>query len=714
MGDDVQSINPTKLASDQAILLRQLLEFTFKNESNENQPESVWHKKYKDDIRIYTVTVSDRGFSTQKKLELTHDIIHQKHFNVVTGEVENRYAVYLPDEKPIKGHFASVYDVIGELIPDNNNGLKFKPKLRKVKVQKYIDESVNKNLKVSNGDILKKENIVHESDMSQYATHLHAAPVTFDKTERTGYLTMKKFFQQRLSDVLTSGVSIDVKSRLELSCQLLYSLKYQFHNKNIIHRDIKPENIIVTSDLKANFIDMGFSKKLDEENHDLCGTPGFAAPEVFSGVHSVKSDIYALGITLGLLWGGDQDKDAVNEIGQRDISRISRPIICNLFKNFASSLLIDSVSKDKIKSIIYNMTSYNINNRPDISEAVSVFDDILTSLKCLEIPDEFHESFIDSHKCALDLRDKVYSDVGSFENIYIDLKSKLKSSAGGIYSYHDEILAGTNLFDRICNDIKSTLKLIPENIYSVNEFKQVMQVNGFAGELSKNEIIAIVDYTANEYREMMARIETLILNSDLTSKALTSGSSQYPNYNNDVNLINLKLKKFWYKLIKHRADFDKMQEILASAKKDIAEFETSLESITSFIADERATIPFVRKRVKSTEASLSALGVIKNKVRVKIKDYLDKSGLLNTDNNTLTVFRQVSPKQRFRDINDILDVVDYAVNEDQLRDLLKSRLDNLPTGFAGRSELRKAIKNAINLDIAISRSITSSPQARKR
>ena len=63
--------------------------------------------------------------------------------------------------------------------------------------------------------------------------------------------------------------------------QILDALKH-CHSMGVVHRDIKPENILLDQDYNVKLTDFGFAKLLQpgERLYDVCGTPGYLAPEL--------------------------------------------------------------------------------------------------------------------------------------------------------------------------------------------------------------------------------------------------------------------------------------------------------------------------------------------------------------------------------------------------------------------------------------------------
>ncbi|XP_078089220.1 serine/threonine-protein kinase SIK1 isoform X2 [Mustelus asterias] len=86
--------------------------------------------------------------------------------------------------------------------------------------------------------------------------------------------------------------------------QILMAVEY-CHNHHIVHRDLKSENLLLDDNMNIKIADFGFGNfyKHGESLSTWCGSPPYAAPEVFEGkeYEGPNIDIWSLGVVLYVL-----------------------------------------------------------------------------------------------------------------------------------------------------------------------------------------------------------------------------------------------------------------------------------------------------------------------------------------------------------------------------------------------------------------------------
>ena len=136
------------------------------------------------------------------------------------------------------------------------------------------------------------------------------------------------------------------------------ALEYAWNYQRIIHRDVKPANIMLTKSGEIKLLDLGISKKLDDDPNALghttadgllVGSPTYMSPEQVSAGKDIdfRTDMYSLGITLYHILAGKPPYDGtsvVDVITQHfsapipDI-REARPDISRRFANIIKKMM---------------------------------------------------------------------------------------------------------------------------------------------------------------------------------------------------------------------------------------------------------------------------------------------------------------------------------------------------------------------------------------
>ena len=141
-------------------------------------------------------------------------------------------------------------------------------------------------------------------------------------------------YPQSLWKFLESN-SLGLNERLEMAIKLTKELKMA-HDSSMGHRDIKPTNIMVDAKNELALIDFGIGYYAPSLAGS-CGTPGFNAPEQFSGEPQDPAvDIFSLGKNLILIlfeWkiGWNLIWSAEKWIKSQKLEQKLTPL-CNLFE----------------------------------------------------------------------------------------------------------------------------------------------------------------------------------------------------------------------------------------------------------------------------------------------------------------------------------------------------------------------------------------------
>ncbi|KAM4704486.1 serine/threonine-protein kinase SIK2 [Rhinophrynus dorsalis] len=124
------------------------------------------------------------------------------------------------------------------------------------------------------------------------------------ETKNMLYLVTEYAKNGEIFDYLANHGRLNESEARRKFWQILSAMEY-CHSKNIVHRDLKAENLLLDNHMNIKIADFGFGNfyKTGEPLATWCGSPPYAAPEVFEGqqYEGPQLDIWSMGVVLYVL-----------------------------------------------------------------------------------------------------------------------------------------------------------------------------------------------------------------------------------------------------------------------------------------------------------------------------------------------------------------------------------------------------------------------------
>ncbi|VDK49109.1 unnamed protein product [Anisakis simplex] len=124
------------------------------------------------------------------------------------------------------------------------------------------------------------------------------------ETKNMLYLVTEYAPNGEIFDLIAKQRRLSEESAREKFWQIISAVEY-CHKLNIVHRDLKAENLLLDANLNIKIADFGFSNFYNRHDtlNTFCGSPPYAAPEVFEGKRYAgpEIDIWSLGVVLYVL-----------------------------------------------------------------------------------------------------------------------------------------------------------------------------------------------------------------------------------------------------------------------------------------------------------------------------------------------------------------------------------------------------------------------------
>ncbi|XP_069491773.1 serine/threonine-protein kinase SIK1 [Ambystoma mexicanum] len=160
------------------------------------------------------------------------------------------------------------------------------------------------------------EKIYREVQIMKLLNHPHIIKLyQVMETKDMLYIVTEFAKNGEMFDHLTTNGHLSESEARTKFWQILSAVEY-CHSRHIVHRDLKTENLLLDSNMNIKIADFGFGNfyKSGEPLSTWCGSPPYAAPEVFEGkeYEGPHLDIWSLGVVLYVLVCGSFPFDGPN------------------------------------------------------------------------------------------------------------------------------------------------------------------------------------------------------------------------------------------------------------------------------------------------------------------------------------------------------------------------------------------------------------------
>ncbi|KAK7153802.1 hypothetical protein R3I94_007228 [Phoxinus phoxinus] len=167
------------------------------------------------------------------------------------------------------------------------------------------------------------EKIYREVQIMKLLNHPHIIKLyQVMETKDMLYIVTEYARNGEMFDYLTSNGRMSENDARKKFWQILTAVDY-CHQHHIVHRDLKTENLLLDANMNIKLADFGFGNfyNAGEPLSTWCGSPPYAAPEVFEGkeYEGPQLDIWSLGVVLYVLVCGSLpfDGDSLPALRQR-------------------------------------------------------------------------------------------------------------------------------------------------------------------------------------------------------------------------------------------------------------------------------------------------------------------------------------------------------------------------------------------------------------
>ncbi|KAK0098691.1 hypothetical protein PV326_005102 [Microctonus aethiopoides] len=154
-------------------------------------------------------------------------------------------------------------------------------------------------------DSTNLEKVYREVEIMKQLEHPHIVKLyQVMQTKNMIYMVCEYANKGEIFDYIARYGRMEESRARATFAQILSAVEY-CHAIGVAHRDLKAENLLLDAQMNVKIADFGFSNRFvpGEKLSTWCGSPPYAAPEVFRGKHYAgpEIDIWSLGVVLYVL-----------------------------------------------------------------------------------------------------------------------------------------------------------------------------------------------------------------------------------------------------------------------------------------------------------------------------------------------------------------------------------------------------------------------------
>lgn len=160
-----------------------------------------------------------------------------------------------------------------------------------------------------NADAALLRSFEREIQAMSQVSHPYIVPLLdYSLTSALSYLVVPYFEGGSVADRLAME-TYSPREAAQLLTHLAFALDYA-HSRGYIHRDLKPSNLLLDAQGQTYLSDFGLASAIGSAGQAF-GTAAYMAPELAAGASAdVRTDVYALGVTLYELLTGHRPFEA--------------------------------------------------------------------------------------------------------------------------------------------------------------------------------------------------------------------------------------------------------------------------------------------------------------------------------------------------------------------------------------------------------------------